>query len=113
MQLIFRCLASLRRFRRSTLGYAHEQHMIDRWYEAALAAQGQDRSMAIAALGGIVKGYGDTRHRTTSRLMQILDYLERSPDSESCAIASLHMAAMNPDAAFDTSAVLRPGPEPA
>jgi indolepyruvate ferredoxin oxidoreductase beta subunit len=113
MQLIFRCLASLRRFRRSTLGYAHERHMIDRWYEAALTAQGQDRSMAVAALGGIVKGYGETRHRTTSRLMQILDYLERSPDSDSCTIASFHMAAMNPDAAFDPSAVLRPSPEPA
>jgi indolepyruvate ferredoxin oxidoreductase beta subunit len=87
--------------------------MIDRWYEAALTAQGQDRSMAVAALGGIVKGYGETRHRTTSRLMQILDYLERSPDSDSCTIASFHMAAMNPDAAFDPSAVLRPSPEPA
>ena len=27
--------------------------------------------MAIATLGGMVKGYGETRHRTTSRLMQI------------------------------------------
>ncbi len=106
MQLIFRCLAALRRFRRSTLGYAHERHMIDRWYGATLAAKGYDRSMAIAALGGLVKGYGETRHRTTSRLMHILDYLERSPDSDACTITSLYTAAMNPDAAFDPSVVL-------
>ena len=106
MQLIFRCLAALRRFRRSTFGYAYERHMIDRWYGATLAAQGHDRSMAIAALGGLVKGYGETRHRTTSRLMHILDYLERSPDSDACTITSLYTAAMNPDAAFDPSVVL-------
>jgi len=62
--------------------------------------------MAIAALGGLVKGYGETRHRTTSRLMHILDYLERSPDSDACTITSLYTAAMNPDAAFDPSVVL-------
>ena len=56
MQILLRCLAGLRRLRRSTLGYAHERQMIDRWYDAVLSAKAQDAAMAIAALGGLVKG---------------------------------------------------------
>lgn len=101
MQLLLRCLAGLRRFRRSTLGYAHERHMIDRWYNAVLSAEGHDRAMAIATLGGMVKGYGETRHRTTSRLMQILDYLAQTPDTDAHTITSLRNAAMEPESTFE------------
>ena len=62
--------------------------MIDRWYDAVLSADEHDMAMAIAALGGMVKGYGETRYRTTSRLMQILDYVEHSPDSDPSAITA-------------------------
>ena len=101
MQIMLRCLAGLRRSRRSTLGYAHERRMIDRWYDAVLSAQGGEEAMAIASLGGMVKGYGETRYRTTSRLMLILDYLERSPDSDARTIRFLHDKAMEPDSSFE------------
>tara|TARA_B100000035_G_scaffold255494_1_gene225158 strand:+ start:297 stop:1784 length:1488 start_codon:yes stop_codon:yes gene_type:complete len=106
MQVLLRGLAGVRRIRRSTFGYAHERRMIDRWYEAVLSAKEHDMAMAIAMLGGLVKGYGETRHRTTSRLMQILDYLERSPNSDPSAITSLYSAAMEPDSSFEPGATV-------
>ncbi len=59
--------------------------------------------MAIAALGGMVKGYGDTRYRTTSRLMDILDYLDTAPDVNAEKISELHSAAMTPEAPFGSA----------
>jgi indolepyruvate ferredoxin oxidoreductase beta subunit len=78
-----------------------------------LSAKTHDAALAIAALGGLVKGYGETRHRTTSRLMQILDYLEQSPESDANTIASLHLAAMAPDSRFEIGDITSPAPEPA
>ena len=101
MQLVFRCLSGLRRFRRSTLGYAHEHQMIDRWLQRVLTAEGQEQGRAIAELGGMVKGYGDTRYRTTSRLMTILDYLDMTPEADAAMISALHIAAMAPDSPFE------------
>jgi indolepyruvate ferredoxin oxidoreductase beta subunit len=106
MQVLLRGLAGVRRIRRSTFGYAHERRMIDRWYEAVLSAKEHDMAMSIAMLGGLVKGYGETRHRTTSRLMQILDYLERSPNSDPSAITSLYSAAMEPGSSFEPGATV-------
>ena len=103
MQLVFRCLSGLRRFRRSTFGYAHEHQMIDRWLQTVLTAEGQEQGRAIAELGGMVKGYGDTRYRTTSRLMTILDYLDTTPDADADTIAALHVAAMAPDSQFESA----------
>ena len=103
MQLVFRGLSGLRRFRRSTLGYAHEYQMIERWFEGVLTAEEHAQAMAIAALGGMVKGYGDTRYRTTSRLMAILDYLDTTPDVNAEKIAELHSAAMTPEAPFGSA----------
>ena len=87
--------------------------MIDKWYDAVLSAKTQDAALAIAALGSMVKGYGETRHRATSRLMQILDYLEQSSESDAGTIASLHLAAMTPDSKFEIDDVTLPDPEPA
>ena len=103
MQLVFRGLSGLRRFRRSTLGYAHEHEMIERWLEKVLTSGDQAQSRAIAKLGGMVKGYGDTRYRTTSRLMTILDYLDTAPDADAGSIAALHAAAMAPDSSFESA----------
>ena len=100
MQLVFRGLSGLRRFRRSTLGYANEHQMIERWFEKVLTSCDQAKSRAVAELGGMVKGYGDTRYRTTSRLMAILDYLDTTPDVNAEKIAELHSAAMTPEAPF-------------
>ena len=87
--------------------------MIDRWYDAVLSAKTHDTALAIAALGGMVKGYGETRHRTTSRLMQILDYCEQSSETDVGTIASLHLAAMTPDSKFEIDDITLPDPEPA
>ena len=113
MQILLRALAGLRRFRRSTLGYAHERQMRDRWYDAVLSAKTHDTALAVAALGGLVKGYGETRHRTTSRLMQILDYLEHSSDSDPSAITALLLAAMEPESNFEPGHAVSCNPEPA
>ncbi len=102
MQLIFRGLSGLRRFRRSTLGYANEHQMIERWFEKVLTSCDQAKSRAVAELGGMVKGYGDTRYRTTSRLMTILDYLDTAPDADAGSIAAPHAAALAPDSSFES-----------
>ena len=75
--------------------------MIERWLEKVLTSGDQAQSIAIAKLGGMVKGYGDTRYRTTSRLMTILDYLDTAPDADAATIATLHAAAMAPDSPFE------------
>ena len=113
MQILLRGLAGFRRFRRSTFGYAHERKMIDRWYDAVLSADEHDKAMAIAALGRLVKGYGETRHRTTSRLMQILDYVEHAPDGDPSKITALQLEAMEPESNFDPGHAVSSNPEPA
>ena len=72
--LSLRFLAGLRRIRLITLGYAHENQMIEAWSAAVLSAAAIDQQAAIslAECGRMVKGYGDTRHRTTSRLLRIV-----------------------------------------
>ena len=69
--------------------------------------------MSIAALGGMVKGYGETRHRTTSRLMQILNYLEQTPEIDGATIAALQSAAMTADSHFEIERLAVLNPEPA
>jgi indolepyruvate ferredoxin oxidoreductase beta subunit len=113
MQVLLRGLAGVRRFRRSTFGYAHERKMIDRWYDAVLSADEHGMAMAIAALGGMVKGYGETRHRTSSRLMQILDYVEHSSDNDPSAITALQLVAMEPESNFEPGHTVSSSPEPA
>ena len=87
--------------------------MIDRWYNAVLSADEHDMAMAIATLGGMVKGYGETRHRTTSRLMQILDHVEHSCHSDPSAITALQLAAMEPESNFEPGRPVTSNPEPA
>ncbi len=96
VQLVLRGLASLRRWRRSTYGYAEERAMIDRWFEAVFT-QSQSHSAtarALADCGRMVKGYGATRQRTTSRLMAIVDAVESGVAFDADAVRRLHDAAM-------------------
>ena len=72
-QWALRRLAALKGGRRKTLGFSQEWEMIDRWFLAVLAAPSTEVAKAIADCGGMVKGYGATRYRTTSRLLAILD----------------------------------------
>jgi hypothetical protein len=45
----------------------------------------------------MVKGYGATRSRTTSRLMAIIDLLERGAVSNAQQLLALYQAAMSGD----------------
>ena len=94
IQLILRGLASLRHVRKRTLGYADEHTMIDSWYRNVTAIADYDTALALASCGRMVKGYGATRSRTTSRLMAIIDLLERGAVCNAQQILSLYQAAM-------------------
>ncbi len=76
--LTLRLLAGLRRFRRGMLGYQHEHSMINRWLAALRDAARRDPALAqaLADCGRLVKGYGDTRARTTSQMVAILERAE-------------------------------------
>lgn len=94
MQIVLRMLASARRFRRSTLGYAHEHVMIDQWFGAILAAPSVAQARAIADSGRLVKGYGATRHRTCQRLLAIVTAVEQQPTLSAQQIRQLYEAAI-------------------
>ena len=102
-----RFLASLRRMRRVTLGYAHENQMIEAWSAAVLSAAMSDSEAAIALAesGRMVKGYGDTRYRTTSRLLRIVsEFEDRTLTAKQ--IVALREAAMLDEAAAPFDAAL-------
>jgi indolepyruvate ferredoxin oxidoreductase beta subunit len=58
-------LASLRRWRRSTLRFAVEQAHIEQWLDevAALAKVDYDLAIELARCQQLVRGYGDTHER--------------------------------------------------
>jgi len=68
-------LAKMRRFRRSSLGYLDEHARIDSWLSAIgeLAAQDNKAAIELAACGRLIKGYGDTRARTTQQMAKIIE----------------------------------------
>lgn len=102
-QWTLRRLASLKGGRRKSLGYSQEWTMIERWFSAVLTAQSLDVARAIADCGGMIKGYGATRHRTTSRLMVILESVEVQEVVTADFIRLAQKAAMSGEdsAAFD------------
>ena len=101
--LLLRLLASLRRFRRGMLGYRHEQQAMARWLRAVESAADTDQALALADSGGLVKGYGETRYRTSAQLAAILAQVEARPDLSAAAISALRQAALADDenVAFD------------
>ncbi|MEQ9462535.1 MAG: indolepyruvate oxidoreductase subunit beta family protein [Haliea sp.] len=96
--LLLRGLAGLRRWRRSTLGYSHEHALIQSWLQAVRAAAGSDRALALELVecGRLVKGYGDTRARTTAQMQAILARAVAGNVSAS-DIAALREAALGDD----------------
>ncbi|MBN7797379.1 indolepyruvate oxidoreductase subunit beta family protein [Parahaliea mediterranea] len=88
--LVLRILAGLRRWRRRSLAYAEEHALIGRWLQAIRrAAQGDDLDLAreLAECGRLVKGYGDTRARTSA---QVADILARAEQGGASAAAVAH-----------------------
>lgn len=101
-------LAALRKFRRGSLGYQHEHAMINSWLDAIQAAATRDVRVAIeiAKCGRLVKGYGDTRHRTTTQTQQIVHHANRTQTSNADDIAQLLTAALADDGNAAFSEVL-------
>ena len=79
--------------------------MIQRWLNSVMESLKKDpeHALALAKCGRIVKGYGETRHRTSSQLMEIVD---RAASMSVTKIESLHHAALEDDTGHTLSKVL-------
>ena len=109
-QWTMRRLAALKKRRRKSLGFSQEWGMIERWFSAVLAAQSYEVAKAIADCGGTVKGYGATRHRTTSRLLVILDAVRRMGEVEADFIRQAFKTAMSGEDSAEFDEVIRNTP---
>ena len=92
--LALRFLASLRHVRRHMLGFHHEWRMINAWLEAIQTAGDPALARELVECGRMVKGYGSTRHRTTTRLMRIIDGVRSSESVSAETVSELRSAAM-------------------
>ena len=72
--LLLTVLASLRRWRRSTLRYMNEQVRIVAWLDLVQSAAASDREAAIEIIRcqRLIKGYGETLERGFARFEQLL-----------------------------------------
>jgi len=72
-----RLLSRLKRVRRGSLRFEQEQARIERWLKAIVEAAGRDQelALAVAGLGRLVKGYGDTRARANRNFERIMGRL--------------------------------------
>ena len=97
--LALRFLASLRRFRRGMMGFKHEHAMIERWLNAVRVAAQNDQALALelAECGRLVKGYGDTRARTTAQMVAILERLEGQDSASAEAVNAWRTTALEDD----------------
>lgn len=105
--ITLRCLAGLRRYRRGTLGYSLEYKQIHRWLAAVHSAAGVSVALAseLAECGRLVKGYGETRQRTSAQMSSILRGFEQFTEVTPETVASWREAAMADDsgAAFESA----------
>ncbi|MFK8021503.1 MAG: indolepyruvate oxidoreductase subunit beta family protein [Pseudomonadales bacterium] len=93
--LALRFLASLRRFRRGSMGYKHEHALIQQWLTAIEQAAEQQKfelAKELAQCGRIVKGYGNTRERTSKQVKAILN-----ANGEASLVSALRTAALADD----------------
>lgn len=108
IQLVLRCLASLGRFRRVSLGYRNEHDMINEWLSVIKEVALKDLPLAteVANCAGLVKGYGNTRSRTTAQLATIVAQVKQQRVSQAEAVIQLHEAALADDANAEFEKVL-------
>ena len=68
-------LSGMRRWRRSTLRYIHEQERIEGWLDKVRRVAATDVALAaeIVATQRLIKGYGDTFERGLSRFNAVVD----------------------------------------
>lgn len=96
---MLRFMAGLRRIRRYGLGFQQEHELISRWLDAVKDAAKLDPSLAqeLAECGRLIKGYGDTRHRTSDQLSNILQKHEQNSAHSASVVASWRDAALKDD----------------
>jgi len=109
--LMLRAIAGLRRWRRGTLRYAHEQARIEAWLadiRATAAAGNIALATEIARCQRLIKGYGDTHERGLSNYAMLRgtwqDYKRRVAPA---ALASLREAALADDQGLALRAALQ------
>ena len=103
--ILLRLLAGLKRWRRRSSRFDHEQAMIERWLERIDRGMRERWSLGyeIALCGRLIKGYGATNARGGEALVHILDHLVdggRFPDPEAraTAVREAREAALSDDA---------------
>lgn len=73
--LQLRALAAMKRFRRRSSRFAHEQALIGRWLSAIEHAPEHGVAIEIALTGRLIKGYSDTHARAKENFVRILETL--------------------------------------
>lgn len=72
--LLLYCVAQLRRWRRSSARFAHEQKQIREWLALVMTTAHSNYELAVelAELRGLVKGYGDTHASSLEKYNKII-----------------------------------------
>ena len=78
--LLLRCVAAMKRFRRSTLRYAEENRRIEAWLERIAITAGHSPALAVELTfcQRLVKGYSDTHERGVRNYDTVMDAFQRS-----------------------------------
>jgi indolepyruvate ferredoxin oxidoreductase beta subunit len=97
--LLLYAMAGLRRFRRGMFGYQQVHEQIENWLASILAVAPVNLQLAceVAECGRLVKGYGETRQRTSAQLAAILTRIRQQPDIQPDRVAALRKAALKDD----------------
>lgn len=93
-------LAGMRHLRRRSWNYRDEFSLLNRWVAQVERVAAQDAAAAVelTECGRLIKGYGDTRHRTKMQMQEILTRCEESltpPQAE--GLRSWRVAAFKDD----------------
>jgi indolepyruvate ferredoxin oxidoreductase beta subunit len=78
--LLLRCVAAMKRFRRSTLRYAEENRRIEAWLEriAITAENSPALAVELTLCQRLVKGYSETHERGVLNYDTVMDAFQRS-----------------------------------
>jgi indolepyruvate ferredoxin oxidoreductase beta subunit len=102
-------LAKMRRFRRASLVYRHEQAQMEAWLAAIQRAAPDNYPLALelARCGRLVKGYGKTRERGTGNVERILAVVRQHPALSADAVKALREAALSEEKGAQFTALER------